>query len=225
MKETSRFMRAMRILFSGATGINLAMVLILAVAMTISYKHQVHLLQSWKQDTFAAYGIPVTVDALGLIVAVIRLREQTDKVTRRIAQFILLFIIAVSGTGNFLAGGTLGAQISNTWPVLALFLGEWLIVRAKIRYETRRRMSAEERERRAQAAKAKAESRKLTDAERAANRAAGIAKAKETRARNKAASTAAASNATVDAHGVEIPKLFVARSFDDVKATNGTNHR
>lgn len=224
MKETSRFTHAMRILFSGATMINLGMVLILAVAMTISYRHQVHLLRGWKQDPFAAYGIPVTVDALGLIVAVIRLRETTDKVTRRIAQTILLLIIAVSGTGNFLAGGTLGAQISNTWPVLALFLGEWLIVRAKIRYETRRRMSKDEREKRAQAIKAKVEQRKLTDAERAANRAAGIEKAKATRARNKAASAAAASNATPDVHGLEIPKLHVARSLDEVEAV-GSNHR
>jgi len=109
--------------------------LIMVVAAAVSYGHQRSLLQSWGVDDAASYAVPLTVDLLAITC---NIALHIPDLARRgfwTALVVLVLAVAVSGTANFIAGGTLGAKFANLWTVVAYLLSEFVTsaVKAKTR--------------------------------------------------------------------------------------------
>ena len=137
---------------------------IMTIAAVISYWHQHKLLQVWGVDPLGALAVPLTVDLLAIICTVVA-HADVNPSARRWALWILGIAVAVSGSANWLAGGSVVGKVANVWTVVAILLAE--IVAAKTKAAppaVNERRSAAARKaaatRKANAAKAKARSRK-----------------------------------------------------------------
>ena len=109
--------------------------LIMCVAAFVSYGHQRALLASWGVDHVAQYAVPLTVDLLAITC---NIALHIPDVARRgfwTSLVVLVAAVAVSGTANFIAGGTPGAKYANLWTVVAYLLSEFVTaaVKAKAR--------------------------------------------------------------------------------------------
>lgn len=109
--------------------------LIMIVAAAVSYGHQRALLTHWGVDQAASYAVPLTVDLLAITC---NIALHIPDVARRgfwTSLVVLVLAVAVSGTANFIAGGTLGAKFANLWTVVAYLLSEFVTsaVKAKTR--------------------------------------------------------------------------------------------
>jgi Protein of unknown function (DUF2637) len=109
--------------------------LIMIVAAAVSYGHQRALLASWGVDHMAQYAVPLTVDLLAITC---NIALHIPELARRgfwTSLVVLIAAVAVSGTANFIAGGTPGAKYANLWTVLAYLLSEFVTsaVKAKVR--------------------------------------------------------------------------------------------
>jgi hypothetical protein len=107
--------------------------LIMVVAAAVSYGHQRALLASWGVDHTAQYAVPLTVDLLAITC---NIALHIPDVARRgfwTSLVVLVLAVAVSGTANFIAGGTLGAKCANLWTVLAYLLSEFVTSAVKAR--------------------------------------------------------------------------------------------
>lgn len=106
---------------------------IMIVAAAVSYGHQRELLASWGVDHMAQYAVPLTVDLLAITC---NIALHIPDVARRgwwTSLLVLIAAVAVSGTANFIAGGTLGAKCANLWTVLAYLLSEFVTASVKAR--------------------------------------------------------------------------------------------
>jgi Protein of unknown function (DUF2637). len=104
---------------------------IMIVAAAVSYGHQRELLEAWGVDQVAAYAVPLTVDLLAITC---NIALHIPGVARRgfwTSLVVLVLAVAVSGTANFLAGGTLGAKCANLWTVVAYLLSEFVTASVK----------------------------------------------------------------------------------------------
>lgn len=104
---------------------------IMVVAAFVSYGHQRELLATWGVDRVAQYAVPLTVDLLAITCFTVL---HIPDVARRgfwTSLVVLVLAVAVSGTANFIAGGTSGAKYSNLWTVVAYLLSEFVTVTAK----------------------------------------------------------------------------------------------
>ena len=118
--------------------------LIMVVAAFVSYGHQRELLAQWGVDRVAQYAVPLTVDLLAITC---NIALHIPDVARRgfwTSLVVLVAAVAVSGTANFIAGGTLGAKCANLWTVVAYLLSEFVTaaVRAKARAKDPKRVAA-----------------------------------------------------------------------------------
>lgn len=107
--------------------------LIMIVAAAVSYGHQRALLSSWGVDDAASYAVPLTVDLLAITC---NIALHIPDVARRgfwTSLVVLVLAVAVSGTANFIAGGTLGAKFANLWTVVAYLLSEFVTSAVKAR--------------------------------------------------------------------------------------------
>jgi hypothetical protein len=109
--------------------------LIMVVAAFVSYGHQRSLLESWGVDQVAQYAVPLTVDLLAITC---NIALHIPDLARRgfwTSLVVLILAVAVSGSANFIAGGTLGAKCANLWTVVAYLLSEFVTaaVKAKAR--------------------------------------------------------------------------------------------
>lgn len=105
--------------------------LIMIVAAAVSYGHQRALLTTWGVDDAASYAVPLTVDLLAITC---NIALHIPDVARRgfwTSLVVLVLAVAVSGTANFIAGGTLGAKCANLWTVLAYLLSEFVTAAVK----------------------------------------------------------------------------------------------
>jgi predicted lipid-binding transport protein (Tim44 family) len=105
----------------------------MVVAAAVSYGHQRELLASWGVDQAAQYAVPLTVDLLAITC---NIALHIPDVARRgfwTSLLVLVLAVAVSGTANFIAGGTLGAKCANLWTVLAYLLSEFVTSAVKAR--------------------------------------------------------------------------------------------
>jgi uncharacterized protein DUF2637 len=118
--------------------------LIMCVAAFVSYGHQRALLASWGVDHVAQYAVPLTVDLLAITC---NIALHIPDVARRgfwTSLVVLVAAVAVSGTANFIAGGTPGAKYANLWTVVAYLLSEFVTaaVKAKSREKDPVRVAA-----------------------------------------------------------------------------------
>ena len=107
--------------------------LIMIVAAAVSYGHQRQLLESWGVDRTAQFAVPLTVDLLAITC---NIALHIPDVARRgfwTSLVVLILAVAVSGTANFIAGGTLGAKFANLWTVVAYLLSEFVTSAVKAR--------------------------------------------------------------------------------------------
>ena len=107
--------------------------LIMVVAAAVSYGHQRALLKSWGVDQAACIAVPLTVDLLAITC---NIALHIPDVARRgfwTSLVVLVLAVAVSGTANFIAGGTLGAKFANLWTVVAYLLSEFVTSAVKAR--------------------------------------------------------------------------------------------
>jgi len=117
---------------------------IMIVAAAVSYGHQRQLLLSWGVDETASFAVPLTVDLLAITC---NIALHIPDVARRgfwTSLVVLILAVAVSGTANFIAGGTLGAKCANLWTVVAYLLSEFVTasVKAKARAKDPARVAA-----------------------------------------------------------------------------------
>jgi hypothetical protein len=124
--------------------IRFATIGIMIVAAAVSYGHQRALLLAWGVDTAAAIAVPLTVDLLAIVC---NIALHIPDVARRgfwISLTVLILAVAVSGTANFIAGGTIGAKYANLWTVVAYLLAEFVTasVKAKVREKDPKRVEA-----------------------------------------------------------------------------------
>lgn len=106
---------------------------IMIVAAFVSYGHQRALLASWGVDEVAQWAVPLTVDLLAITC---NIALHIPDVARRgfwTSLVVLIAAVAVSGTANFIAGGTLGAKCANLWTVVAYLLSEFVTASVKAR--------------------------------------------------------------------------------------------
>lgn len=104
---------------------------IMIVAAAVSYGHQRHLLLSWGVDDTSAYAVPLTVDLLAITC---NIALHIPGLARRgfwTALVVLIAAVAVSGTANFIAGGSTGAKYANLWTVVAYLLSEFVTASVK----------------------------------------------------------------------------------------------
>lgn len=107
--------------------------LIMVVAAFVSYGHQRELLATWGVDRVAQYAVPLTVDLLAITC---NIALHIPNVARRgfwTSLVVLIAAVAVSGSANFIAGGTLGAKCANLWTVVAYLLSEFVTASVKAR--------------------------------------------------------------------------------------------
>jgi len=106
---------------------------IMIIAAAVSYTHQRELLAVWGVDSFAQYAVPLTVDLLAIICNIVL---HIPDVARRgfwTSLLVLTMAVGVSGTANYIAGGTPGSKYANLWTVVAYILAEFVTVSAKAR--------------------------------------------------------------------------------------------
>lgn len=106
---------------------------IMLVAAAVSYSHQRELLASWHVDRMAQYAVPLTVDLLAIVC---NIALHIPNVARRgfwTSLIVLVLAVGVSGTANFIAGGSTGAKYVNLWTVVAYLLAEFVTVSVKSR--------------------------------------------------------------------------------------------
>jgi hypothetical protein len=105
---------------------------IMLVAAAVSYGHQRELLLSWGVDEVSAYAVPLTVDLLAIIC---NIALHIPNVARRgfwTSLIVLVLAVGVSGTANFIAGGSTGAKFANLWTVVAYLLAEFVAASVKL---------------------------------------------------------------------------------------------
>lgn len=104
---------------------------IMVVAAAVSYGHQRELLATWGVDRMAQLAVPLTVDLLAITC---NIALHIPGVARRgfwTSLLVLIAAVAVSGTANFIAGGSTGAKYANLWTVLAYLLSEFVTASVK----------------------------------------------------------------------------------------------
>lgn len=107
--------------------------LIMIVAAAVSYGHQRELLATWGVDRMAQIAVPLTVDLLAITC---NIALHIPDLARRgfwTALLVLIAAVAVSGSANYIAGGTLGAKYANLWTVVAYLLSEFVTAAVKAR--------------------------------------------------------------------------------------------
>jgi hypothetical protein len=173
------------------------------IAGVMSYGHQSTLLLDSHAGIYS-YAVPLTVDVLAFISAMVRNSDQVDVTTRRAAAALLVLAGSMSIAANVAVGENVIQRIVGVWTVAAYLLAEWFVARLKPAPEPEPEPVEDEDEdgdevddeefaRRSEAAKRGA-------ATRAANRAAKVkADRSATRAARRVTSSAPASAADMAA--------------------------
>jgi hypothetical protein len=104
---------------------------IAAVGATASYGTQRSLLLSWGADRYSAAIIPLTVDLLAIICALVIHTPNVDTAGRKIAYRVLGLAGAVSITANAMSGHTVGLRVAHVWCVIAYLAAEAVAAKAK----------------------------------------------------------------------------------------------
>jgi hypothetical protein len=110
---------------------------IAAVGAIASYGTQRGLLASWGADRYSAAIIPVTVDLLAIICALVIHTPGVDPAGRAIAYKVLGLAGAVSITANAMSGHTVGLRVAHVWCVIAYLAAEAVAAKAKAATGTR----------------------------------------------------------------------------------------
>lgn len=99
---------------------------IMFIAAYVSYFNEHDLLVLWKLPLVSQVLIPVTVDILAITC---NIALHMAGVRRRgfwTSLIVLIIAVGVSGSANWIEGGTLGAKCSNLWTVAAYLLSEFV---------------------------------------------------------------------------------------------------
>jgi hypothetical protein len=99
---------------------------IAAIAGVMSYGHQVTLLNNWGLGPYA-YVVPVTVDVLAFLGALVRTSDVADQAGRRAAVVALLVASSASVAANVAVGENLVQRIVGVWTVAAYLLAEYFV--------------------------------------------------------------------------------------------------
>lgn len=160
--------------------VKVAALVILGIAMAISYTHQVEYLVKLGAGLAGATLIPISVDALIVVCVKISGTAGMHQSAKRWALLILVFPASVSGTVNFIVGGHLVVRCLFVVAVIMIPAAEFLA--AKIRPDfsviekmageitVKREVSDEERARRSAIARKAAATRKRNAASRYSKR-------------------------------------------------------
>jgi hypothetical protein len=103
---------------------------IAAIAAAMSYGHQVTLLDRADLGLYS-YAVPITVDVLAFIAAMVRNSDVADDTARRAAMWTLLFAGTASVAANIAVGTNPVQRIVGFWTVAAYLLAEWFVSRLK----------------------------------------------------------------------------------------------
>jgi hypothetical protein len=105
---------------------------IAAIAGAMSYGHQVTLLGRAHVGIYA-YAVPVTVDVLAFVAAMVRNSDVADDTARRAATWTLLLAGTASVAANIAVGENLVQRLVGFWTVAAYLVAEWFVSRLKAR--------------------------------------------------------------------------------------------
>lgn len=105
---------------------------IAAIAGAMSYGHQTTLLHHADLGLYS-YAVPLTVDVLAFISAMVRNSHVADDTARRAALWTLLLAGTASVAANVAEGANPVQRIVGVWTVAAYLLAEWFVSRLKAR--------------------------------------------------------------------------------------------
>ena len=100
------------------------------IAGVMSYGHQSTLLLDSHAGLYS-YAVPLTVDVLAFISAMVRNSDQVDATTRKAAVVTLVLAGSMSIAANVAVGENLVQRIVGVWTVAAYLLAEWFVARLK----------------------------------------------------------------------------------------------
>jgi hypothetical protein len=152
--------------------------LIALIAGVMSYGHQTTLLLEARAGVYS-YAVPLTVDVLAFISAMVRNSDVADETSRKAAAATLILAGSVSVAANIAVGENVIQRIVGFWTVAAYLLAEWFVSRLKakpVAVEPEPEVDPEVKARRQAAAQKAAATRKrnaaaAAKAERSARRA------------------------------------------------------
>jgi len=120
-----------------------ACLMILGIAMAISYTHQVEYLLSLGAGMAGAVLIPISVDALIVVCVKISGTAGMAQSAKRWALLILAFPAGVSGTVNFLVGGHIVVRCLFVVAVAMIVAAEFLAAKIRPDFSVIERMAGE----------------------------------------------------------------------------------
>lgn len=100
------------------------------IAGVMSYGHQSTLLLDSRAGIYS-YAVPLTVDVLAFISAMVRNSDQVDRTTRKAAAALLVLAGSMSIAANVAVGENVIQRIVGVWTVAAYLLAEWFVSRLK----------------------------------------------------------------------------------------------
>jgi hypothetical protein len=100
------------------------------IAGVMSYGHQATLLLRAHVGSYS-YALPLTVDVLAFISAMVRNADVADHTSRRAAAATLGLAGSMSIAANIAVGENLIQRIAGFWTVAAYLLAEWFVSRLK----------------------------------------------------------------------------------------------
>lgn len=100
------------------------------IAGVMSYGHQSTLLLD-SDDGIYSYAVPLTVDVLAFISAMVRNSDVADDASRRAAAATLVLAGSMSIAANVAVGENVIQRIVGVWTVAAYLLAEWFVARLK----------------------------------------------------------------------------------------------
>lgn len=103
---------------------------IAAIAGVMSYGHQSTLLLNAHSGAYS-YAVPLTVDVLAFISAMVRNSDQVDRTTRKAAAALLILAGSMSIAANVAVGDNVIQRITGVWTVVAYLVAEWFVSRLK----------------------------------------------------------------------------------------------
>jgi hypothetical protein len=107
---------------------------IAVIAGVMSYGHQSTLLLRAHAGLYS-YAVPLTVDVLAFISAMVRNADVADETSRRAAAATLGLAGSMSIAANIAVGENLVQRIVGFWTVAAYLLAEWFVSRLKAKPE------------------------------------------------------------------------------------------
>lgn len=122
------------------------------IAGAMSYGHQVTLLQGADLGPYA-FAVPLTVDVLAFLAAMVRNHDKADDTAKRAATWTLILAGSASVAANVAVGENAVQWIVGVWTVAAYLIAEWFVSRLKAKPEVTPAEAAAAHARRSEAAK------------------------------------------------------------------------